>query len=113
MGKIDTRQDFLFSSAGDSADHDEWLFAGYHSLRQGGVRRFMGEIFFASEKTQESPPLQGVMIANCATQHRIMRLQGVEHRTLGDGALDWQGNFTADMRQISEMEWEHYADRGH
>jgi hypothetical protein len=42
-----------------------------------------------------------------------MRLQRVEHRTLRNRAVDGQWDFAADMRQISQMEWEHYADRGH
>jgi hypothetical protein len=61
----------------------------------------VSEIFFAGEKAQERPALQRIVVANGATQHRIMILEGVKHRALRDWACNFECYFAADVRQVS------------
>jgi hypothetical protein len=73
----------------------------------------VGEILFARKKTQERPALERLMVTDGASQHRIMRLQGIEDRALSDWTFHWKGHLAPDMRQISQVKWKYYADRGH
>jgi len=52
------------------------------------------------------------MIADGASQHRVLRLEGVEHRALGDRTLDVKLNFRTDSRQRTQMAREDDANHG-
>jgi len=77
---------------------------------RGVSGRLKGIIFLASEKAQEWTALLRDMIAYGAAEHRILRLEGVEHRTLRDRALDVELNLGTGARQRSQMPWKHDAD---
>jgi hypothetical protein len=95
---------------GNGPDHNERFFAGCDLIGQLRVGRIVREVLLASKKAQEGPALQSIVIANCAAQHGITRLEGVEHRALSNRTVDFERHLAADMRQISQMEWEHDAD---
>jgi hypothetical protein len=42
-----------------------------------------------------------------------VRLQGIEHRALGDWILHWKRHLATNVRQISQVKWKYYADGGH
>ena len=88
-------------AAGDGPDNQEGFFPRRNRLGQRGVRRLVGEIFFAGEKAQERSPLLRAVLADSATQHRITGLECVEDGALGDRAVYFQRHFAVDVRQSS------------
>ena len=87
---------------------------GFPALRdgigQGSIRRFVGEILFASEEADERPALQGAVIANGAAEHRIARLQGIQNGALGNWALDFKLDFISNLGKSPQMERQRDAD---
>ena len=90
-------------AAGNSADNQERLFPGCDCFGQRRVRQLVGQILFAGEETQESPPLLRAVVADGAAQHRITGLKGIQDRALRYQTLDFKLDFTADVRQSPEM----------
>ena len=72
----------------------------------------MGEVLLAGEETQEGTALPGVMISDSSAERGVAGFEGVEDGTLGDGALDLEGNFTRYFREGAEVGGEFYADGG-
>src|ERR1700732_5065480 len=72
----------------------------------------MGQILAAGEEPQERPPLLRDVIADCTSQHRIADLECVEDRALRDRALDVQLHLAGNVRQTSQVWWEHNSDHG-
>jgi hypothetical protein len=68
-------------AAGDGADNQKGLLAGDDGVRERGVRRFVGEVFFAGEEAEERAALMGDVIADGAAEHRILALEGIEDGT--------------------------------
>lgn len=52
----------------------------------------MGQILSAGEEAQKWPALLRGMVTDCATQHRIFTLEGVDDRALGDRGRNLQLN---------------------
>src|SRR5260370_41685743 len=70
----------------------------------------MGQVFCAREEPQERPPLLGRIIPHRPAQHRIARLQRVNHRALRHLARDFELHFTTNPRQRSQMLWKNNPD---
>jgi hypothetical protein len=66
------------SAAGDGADNEKGLLAGGDGVGERGVRRFLGEVFFAGEEAEERAALLGDVIADGAAKHWILGLEGIE-----------------------------------
>ncbi len=73
----------------------------------------MRQIFLASKKSQERPPLQRPMLANRPAQHRIARLERIEHCSLRGLPLDFEFHLSPNARQRSQMMRKQYSDRLH
>src|SRR5713101_7164302 len=78
------------STTGNGPDDEKGFFPRCNCVGQWGIRRLEGIVFLASEKTQERTTLLRDVIADGAVQHRILRLESVEHRALRNRALDVQ-----------------------
>src|SRR5689334_14478431 len=72
----------------------------------------MGQILLTGEKPDVCPPLMSCVVADSTAQHRIARLQRVEHRADGDLALDFELHLTRDARQSPEMCRKYDSDHG-
>jgi len=70
------------------------------------------QIFLASKEAQKRPPLSRHLIANRPAQHGIASLERIKHRSLRDRAIDLKLNFTAGVRQRSQMLREYDTDHG-
>jgi hypothetical protein len=90
-------------ASSDRPDNQKRFFPRRNRIRQRGVWRFVGEIFLAGEEAQEGAPLLCDLIANRAPQHRIARLERIEHRTLRDRPLDLELHFAVDVRQGAKV----------
>ena len=97
-------------SPGNGADDDKRLFPGDHCVRQGGVRRLKGQVFFAGEETQEGPSLLRHLVADGPAQHGIAGLERIEDRALRDRALDFDGYLASGLRQSSQVEGQYDSD---
>src|SRR6266851_91153 len=75
-------------AARNRPDDDKRLFPGRDRVGQWRVRRLMGQIFLAGEEPQERPALLRDLVADRPAQHRIVRFERVDNRTLRDRALD-------------------------
>src|ERR1700674_151531 len=99
--------------AASNGPYDEkGLFPRCDSVGQRGIRRLKGIVLLASEEAQERAAFLGDMISDRAAQHRILGLEGVEHRTLRDGTLDVELHLGADARQRPQMSGEYDANHG-
>lgn len=52
------------------------------------------------------------MIANGAAEHRILRLQCVEDRSLSNGARHIKLNLAIDLSEVAKMKWQDNSDHG-
>src|SRR5947208_16399615 len=75
-------------AASDGPDDEKGFCTRCDRLGQRRIGRLKGIIFLASEEPQERATFLRDMIADRAAQHRILRLQGVEHRPLRDRTFD-------------------------
>ena len=100
------------SAAGDGADDHEGFGTSGDFRWKRRVGRGEGEILGAREEAQEGAALEGDMIADSAAQHGILRFQGVEDGALGNGAANFQADFSGDLRESAEMGWQSDADHG-
>jgi len=89
--------------AGYGPDDNKRLFPGCDGIGKGSVRRFVGEVFFAGEESEEGTSLLGIVLADRPPQHGIAGLERVQHRTLRDRTIDLQRHFVADVREVSEV----------
>src|SRR5260221_9213305 len=97
-------------TAGHGTDDDQGLGSGRDRIGERGVRRFVGPILFAGEEAHEGAALVRDLVADGAAQHRIMGLEGVEHRALRHRTFDVEGHLALDMRQLAQMYGEDDAD---
>jgi hypothetical protein len=75
-----------------------------------GVRRLEGRIPLAGEEPQEWSPLLRDMVTDCATQHRILTLERVDDRALGDRGRNLQLNLAVNARQPPQMGRQYYPN---
>src|SRR5205814_5887751 len=101
------------SAAGHGADDQIRLRAGSDRVRQRRIGRIVGEILLAGEKADKRPALQRHVIADRSAQHRIGRLERVEHRSLRrlPGQLDL--HFVAHAGQRSQVRRKNDSNTGH
>jgi len=97
-------------TARNGADHQKGLLARDNRIRQGSVRRLMRQILFACEEAQERPALQRDVIADSATQHRILRFECVEYGAQRHRGLDFELHLSACFRQRAQMLGEFDSD---
>src|SRR6266576_6252017 len=100
-------------SPDDRPDNQERLCACGDQLRQWRVRRVVRQIPRAREEAQEWPALRRDMVADRPAQHRIARLERVEHRCACEWmAADIERDLAADLRQRLQVRRQHDADHG-
>jgi len=73
----------------------------------------MGIVLGAGEEADEGAALEGDVITDGATEHRVLGFEDVQDRALGDRGGDFQADFARNMRQGAEMSGERYTDHGH
>src|SRR5438552_3111907 len=96
----------------DGPDDEKGFCTRCDRLGQRRIGRLKGIIFLASEEPQERTTFLRDMIADRAAQHRILRLEGVEHRPLRDRTFHVDLHFGADARQCAQVSGKHDADHG-
>jgi hypothetical protein len=97
-------------TAGDGADDKEGFLSGGDSLRQRGIRRFMGEVSLAGEESDKRPALLSTVIADRPAQHGITRLQRVEDGTLCHRSGDLELYLLVDAGQRTQVKWNDDSD---
>src|SRR6266446_9097000 len=97
-------------SASDGPDDEQGLSPRGDRIRQRSIWRLERIVFRAGEKAQEWTTFLRHMIADSAAQHRILSLEGVEHRALRNRALDLKLHFGTNSRQRPKMARKHDAD---
>lgn len=91
------------SSAGYRTDHHEGVGSGAHGVGERGVRGFVREVTPACEETYErSSPVRSV-VADRAPQHRVTRLQSVQHRVDRHRLYDFEFYLGVDSRQRPQV----------
>jgi hypothetical protein len=70
----------------------------------------MGQILSAGEEPQERSALLRHVVADRALQHRISRLEFIEHRTDRNLTLNLELHLFVNLRQRSQMIREHDSD---
>ncbi len=91
-----------------------WLDDGTLRVGQRRVRRLVRQVLRASEEAQERPALRSDVVADRAAQHRIPRLERVEHRRPRERApfRDLQRHLVVDPRQGPQVRRQHHSDHG-
>ena len=74
------------------------------------IRLFVGQVQFAGEEPDERAPRPAVVVADRAAQHRVARLQRVQHRSLGDRPVDLEFHLAVDVRERPQVCGEHHPD---
>ncbi len=97
---------------GDGANDQKRFRARGDLFRQRGVRRFMGQVLSAGEKSHERSPLLRDLIADGPAEHRIPGFEGIENRALRDRTLDLEPYLTLDPREFFELRRERHPDHG-
>ena len=100
-------------SPGDRPDYQKRRFAFCNRLRKGRVRRVVRKILAASEKPNKRPPQLGHMVPRRPRQHRILRLECIEHRPLGHRLAHVEFDFTLNSGKRAKMRWKFDADHRH
>ena len=85
-------------STRDRANDEQGFVSLCNHVRQRRVRRLVAEVFFAREEAQKRSPLERVMIADRAAQHRVARFECVENATQRDGH-----HFALHAREIAQV----------
>src|SRR5579864_2642833 len=101
------------SAARDGSDDKERLLARCDFVRDRGVRRFVRQISFAGEESQEGTPLLCHVIPDRATQHWVAGLEPVENRALCDLPFDLDLDISGDFRQRPQVRREDDAYVAH
>lgn|GEM_PF-6188067 len=84
-------------TTGNRTQHDKRLFPGNDRLRQDGIRRFVGEVLFTCEESEEWAALECDVVANSSAQHGIFRLKRVEDCALRYRSLHLKHQFGTDV----------------
>jgi len=90
-------------AAGDGSEDQEGLGPRGDGVWQRSVGLLVGEILAAGEETQERAALLRDVIADRAAEHRVTGFERVENGALRGLASDLELNFTANVRQSSQM----------
>ena len=106
------RRDKSGLAAGNRPDDEKGLFPRCDGVGQRSIWRLKRIVLFAGEEAQERTALLRDMIADRATQHRILGFESVEHRALRDRTLDVELHLGTDARQRPQMSGEYDANHG-
>src|SRR5579859_477927 len=87
----------------DRTENKQRLLPRNNGFRKGSVRRLMRKIFLASKKAKKRAALLRDVVANGSRKHGIRSLKSIEHGANCDLTSDFDGHFTADMRQCPQM----------
>ena len=98
------------SPAGYGSNNEKRFDSRCDRVGQGGIRRLQRIVFGASEEAQERTTLVRDMIADRATEHGVLRLEGIEHGTLRDWTDNIELYLGTDARQRSKMARENDAN---
>jgi hypothetical protein len=99
-------------TSGDRSDNEKRLLPRRNLVGQRRIRRFVRQIFLASEETQKRSPLLRDLIPDRPAQHRITSLKRVKHRALRDRTFDFKRDFAAGVGQRSQMLREYHPNHG-
>src|ERR1700736_5603668 len=99
------------SASRDRADDQEWLPPGDDQVGQRRIRRLVGEVLLASEESQKRAPPPGRLVADRSPQHRIFRLERVEHRALSDRVADLDLHLTTNASQGPQVRRQNDPDQ--
>ena len=69
----------------------------------------MGKVLLAGEVAQEVAALEGVVVANGATEHRVFGFDGIEHRAQRHFPLHLNLGFTFEVGQVAQMVGKNYS----
>src|SRR5439155_26306591 len=109
----DSRSSCIRASAAGHRPYDQKGFPPRRDrVREGSVRRLVGEILLARKEPYQWTPLLRGGITDRPAQHWILCLQRVEDRALRRRALNLERHLSADARQRPKMLRKHDVDHG-
>src|SRR5439155_986368 len=107
----DSRSSCIRASAAGHRPYDQKGFPPRRDrVREGSVRRLVGEILLAGKEPYQWTPLLRGGITDRPAQHWILCLQRVEDRALRRRALNLERHLSADARQRPKMLRKHDVD---
>ena len=80
-------------ASGKSASGESWEMSSSQAKKRTNGRRLLGDV-----------------IADCAAEHGVAGFEGIQNRSLGDGAGDFELHFAVGAREGAEMGGEDDAD---
>src|SRR5690606_6905606 len=107
------RQPELPLPAGDRPDDLEDVRAGSDRLREGGVRRLVGDVATRREVADEGTTLRRPMVPDGSAQDRITRLQRVQHLLDRGPVRDLQRKLALDPGERPQVDREGHPHRRH
>ncbi len=99
--------------ASDGAHNQEGVCSGAHRAGEQRIQRFVRKVASTRKETDERASLVRSVVANRAPQHRVARLQGVQHRGDSRGVCDVELYLAIDSRQRPQRRRERDPDRSH
>src|SRR5688572_19006392 len=96
--------------AGERPDDQEGFGATHHGLRQWGIGRVVRQVLLARIEAHERPAPERGLVADRAAQHRVTRLERIEHRALRHRTGHVDLDLSADPRERLQMLWQGNAD---
>src|SRR5690606_13000352 len=90
-------------SSGQRADDQERFGAACHRLGQFRLGPIVRQILLAGEEPHERTPLACRVVAYGAAEHRVLRLERVEHRRPRRAAADLDRHLAAQLREQLEV----------
>ena len=76
------------------------------------VGRIVRQVLLAAEEPHERPPLFGGLVADRPAEHRVLRLERVEHRALRDRRVHLQCHLAGHLGERLQMRGQHDPDHG-
>jgi len=95
-----------------SSYDEKRLHSGDNGIRQLCVRRFVREVFFAGEKSNERPPLQRHVVPNGSAQNRMAGFERIKDRANRNWRRHIEFHFALHASEIAQVKWKHDADHG-
>ncbi len=98
-------------AAGDRAHDQVRLSPCCDLVGQWGIDRFIRQVLLAGEEPQQRPPPLGGLVADGSAQRRVLRLERIENRALGDRAVDPDLHLATDARERTQVCRQHDPDQ--
>jgi hypothetical protein len=109
----DPKRELLMLTAGNGPYDQQGFRAGGDGVGELGVGQVVGEVLFAGEEADERAALLGDVVADCAAEHGVAGLEGVEGGAQGGGAGDVKMHLAVDVGQDAQVLGEDDADHDH